>query len=69
MGSLCSADVAPVWSGQSGGLVLVGRAVGPVLVGPVLVGPVLVGPGPVGPVLVGPVGPGFSLIVCQIIFS
>ena len=40
-GSLCSADVTPVWSGL----------VGPV--GPV--GPVPVGP--VGPVLVGPVGP------------
>ena len=42
MGSLCSADVAPVLSRS-------GRSGGPVPVGLVLVGPV-----PVGPVLVGP---------------
>ena len=53
LGSLCSADVTPVWSG---GPVPVGTVpVGPVLVGPFPVGPVPVGPVPVGPVPVGPV--------------
>ena len=54
--SLCSAAVAPVWSGGPVpvGPILVGLVpVGPVPVGPVPVGPVPVGPGPVGPVLVG----------------